>query len=34
MTSHKNHFPNIAGPGMNPVAVARMYAVMDGGADR
>jgi cyclase len=34
MTSHKAHFPTIAGPGVNPVAMARIYAVMEGAADR
>jgi cyclase len=34
MTAYKGHFPTIAGPGVNPVAVARMYSVMEGSADR
>jgi glyoxylase-like metal-dependent hydrolase (beta-lactamase superfamily II) len=34
MTSHKDHFPNITAPGVSPFAVARMYAVMEGRADR
>jgi cyclase len=34
MTSHKDHFPAIAGPGVNAPAVARMYAVMEGKADK
>ena len=34
MTAHKPHYPSIAGPGVNPVAVQRMYAVMEGTADR
>jgi cyclase len=32
MTAHKSNFPTITGPGVNPVAVARMYAVMEGRA--
>jgi len=34
MTAHKTHFPTITSTGMNPVAVARMYSVIEGVADR
>ena len=34
MTSHKPHFPSISGPGVNPVAVSRMYAVIEHRADQ
>ena len=34
MTSHRPHFPAIAGPGVNPVAVSRMYDVIEHKADR
>ncbi len=34
MTAHKVHFASITGPGVNPVAVARIYAVIEGRADR
>jgi cyclase len=34
MTSHKNHYPTIAAPGVAPIGVARMYDVMEGRADR
>jgi glyoxylase-like metal-dependent hydrolase (beta-lactamase superfamily II) len=34
MMSHKDHFPGITAPGVNPFAVARMYAVMEGRAER
>jgi cyclase len=34
MTSHKAHFSTITGPGVSSAAVARMYAVMEGRADR
>jgi len=34
MTKHKVHYPSITGPGVNPVAVSRMYAVMEGRADQ
>ncbi len=34
MTAHKPHFPAIAGPGVNPVAVSRMYDVMDRRVDQ
>jgi hypothetical protein len=34
LTSHKVHFSTITGPGVSSAAVARMYAVMEGRADR
>ena len=34
MTAHKSHYPAIAGPGVNPPWVARMFEVMEGRADR
>ncbi|HEY7059349.1 MAG TPA: MBL fold metallo-hydrolase [Vicinamibacterales bacterium] len=34
MTSHQTHFPSITAPGVNPVAMARMYAVMEGRAEQ
>ena len=33
MTAHKNHYPTIAGPGVPPIAVTRMYEVMERRAD-
>jgi cyclase len=33
MTSHKVHYAGINGPGVPPVAVSRMYAVMEGRAE-
>jgi glyoxylase-like metal-dependent hydrolase (beta-lactamase superfamily II) len=34
MTSHKNHYPNLTAPGVAPIGVVRMYAVMEGRADQ
>jgi cyclase len=34
MTAHKAHYPTISGPGVNPVAVTRMYEVIERRADR
>src|SRR5207247_1359796 len=34
LTSHKPHFPSIGGPGVNPVAVSRMYEVIEHRADQ
>jgi glyoxylase-like metal-dependent hydrolase (beta-lactamase superfamily II) len=34
MTAHKAHYPTITSAGVNPVAVARMYEVMENRADR
>jgi len=34
MTSHKNHYPMITGPGVAPIGVVRMYAVMERRADQ
>ena len=33
MTAHKNHYPTITAPGVAPIGVVRMYAVMDGRAE-
>jgi cyclase len=33
LTAHKAHFPTITGPGVNPLAVARIYAVIEHRAD-
>jgi glyoxylase-like metal-dependent hydrolase (beta-lactamase superfamily II) len=30
MTAHAEHYPSITGPGVNPHAVARAYALMEG----
>ena len=34
MTSHKNHYPNLTAPGVAPIGVVRMYAIMEGRADQ
>jgi cyclase len=34
MTPHKTHYPSIAGPGVNPSWVARMFEVMDERAEQ
>jgi glyoxylase-like metal-dependent hydrolase (beta-lactamase superfamily II) len=34
MTSHKNHYPTITAPGVAPIGVVRMYAVMEKRADQ
>jgi glyoxylase-like metal-dependent hydrolase (beta-lactamase superfamily II) len=33
MTAHKGRYPNISGPGIPPIAAARLYEVIDGRAD-
>ena len=33
MSAHKAHYASIAGPGVNPSWVARMFEVMDGRAE-
>jgi len=32
MTAHAAHFGSIIGPGVSPLAVVRMYELMDGAA--
>jgi len=34
MTAHKTRYPSINGPGINPPAMARLYEVMEGRAER